>query len=392
MKMLVTSLPDLKKINPQRPHHLLKYLSQKHEVTVLSVNAWWLKERQDNYLKDAIEHMKLFYLSERKINPVFQELSVARNSNTFCNKFNRNAFDVHLNFNSLIAGYFIAKRMRIPTIFDICDDLPERIRISPQIPFLLKPSGKLVGQFMMKKNIELAKRITYVTKSLSDSYNFPKDKSVLIPNGVDTVLFHGCPSQELKEELGLGEDFVVGFVGVLSEWVELEPTFIALKELVKKHFKIKMLVVGGGEKIQDFRNLAERYGISDSVIFTGNISYTLVPKYVSCMDCCLISLNATADCHNAFPLTLLEYMACEKPVISTPLAGVMEAVGNQVLYASNGEELKQNILKLYYDEDLGIEMGKRGRELVERNYSWDKICYEFEKGLIEACEKGGDMR
>jgi len=384
MKILVTSLPDLKKISPQRPHHLLKYLSQKHEVTVLCVNAWWLEERQDEYLKEALGNIKLFYLSERRINPVFQELSVAKNSNTFCNNLNCNAFDVHLNFNSLIAGYFIAKRMKIPTIFDICDDLPERIRKSPQIPDLLKPLGKLVGQFMMKKNIALAKRITYVTKSLSDSYNFPKDKSVLIPNGVDNELFHSCSSQELKGELGLGEDFVVGFVGVLSDWVDLEPAFIALKEFVKNGLGIKMMVVGGGEKFQYFRSLAKRYGIADSVTFVGDISYTLVPNYISGMDCCLISLSFTVDCHNAFPLTLLEYMACEKPVISTPLAGVKEAVGDRVLYASNAEELKQRILELYHNEELRKRLGKEGRSFVEQNYRWEEICRRFEEVLIEA--------
>jgi glycosyltransferase involved in cell wall biosynthesis len=387
MKILVTSLPDLKKINPQRPHHVLRYLSKKHSVTVLCVNAWWLKERKDDYLKEALGNIKLFYLSERRINPVLQELSVVRNSNIFRNRFNHDEFDVHLNFNSLIAGYFIAKRIKIPTIFDICDDLPERIRASPQIPYLLKPLGKVVGGYMMAMTIKLATGITYVTKSLSDSYNFPKNKSVLIPNGVDTALFHSCSSQELKEELGIGEDFVVGFVGVLSEWVDLEPAFIALRELVKNQFKIKMLVVGSGEKFRDFRNLAESYGVLDRVIFTGTTPYAQGPKDISCMDVCLICRKPTQDSQNSLPLKLFEYMACEKPVISTPLAGVKEAVGDRVLYASNAEELKQRILELYHNNELRKELGKDGRRFVERNYSWDKICKKFEKVLIEACEE-----
>lgn len=386
MKILVTSLPDLKKIHLQRPHHLLKYLSQKQDITVLCVNAWWLKEVEDSYLKEAIENMEFFYLSERKINPVFQELSVARSSNTFCNKFNCNAFDVHLNLNSLIAGYLIAKRMKIPTIFDICDDLPERIRVSPQIPYLLRHSGRLVGQFMMEKNIELAKRIIYVTKSLNDSYNFPKNKSVLIPNGVDTELFHSCSSQELKEELGIGDDFVVGFVGVLSDWVDLEPAFIALKELIKNHFQIKMLVVGGGEKNRDFRNLAERYGVLDRVIFTGTTPYAQGPMDISCMDVCLICRKPTQDSQNSLPLKLFEYMACEKPVISTPLTGVKEAVGDRVLYASSADELKQRILELYHNAELRKTLGREGREFVEQNYSWEKICRRFEEVLTEAAE------
>ena len=180
---------------------------------------------------------------------------------------------------------------------------------------------------------------------------------------------------------------MVGFVGVLSDWVDLEPAFIALRELVKNQFKIKMLVVGSGEKFQDFSNLAESYGVSDKVIFTGNTPYAQGPKDISCMDVCIICRKSTQDSQNSLPLKLFEYMACEKPVISTPLAGVKEAVGDRVLYASNADELKQRILELYHNNELRKELGKDGRRFVERNYSWDKICKKFEKVLIDACEE-----
>ena len=47
MKILMTSIVDLKKSQHNRPHQFAKYLSKKHEVTVLSINDWW-KGGQDN--------------------------------------------------------------------------------------------------------------------------------------------------------------------------------------------------------------------------------------------------------------------------------------------------------------------------------------------------------
>ena len=47
MKILITSIVDLKKSQHNRPHQFVKYLSRKHEVTVLSINDWW-KGGQDN--------------------------------------------------------------------------------------------------------------------------------------------------------------------------------------------------------------------------------------------------------------------------------------------------------------------------------------------------------
>ncbi|NJD54587.1 MAG: hypothetical protein FIB07_17215 [Candidatus Methanoperedens sp.] len=41
MKILLTSIVDLKKSQHNRPHELVKYLSRKHEITALSINDWW---------------------------------------------------------------------------------------------------------------------------------------------------------------------------------------------------------------------------------------------------------------------------------------------------------------------------------------------------------------
>lgn len=46
MKILVVSLPNLKKILPQRPPLPSTLHIKKHNATVLSVNAWGLEERK----------------------------------------------------------------------------------------------------------------------------------------------------------------------------------------------------------------------------------------------------------------------------------------------------------------------------------------------------------
>ncbi len=41
MNILITSIVDLKKSQHNRPHQLVKHLSKKHDITVLSINDWW---------------------------------------------------------------------------------------------------------------------------------------------------------------------------------------------------------------------------------------------------------------------------------------------------------------------------------------------------------------
>jgi len=45
LKILITSIVDLKKSQHNRPHQFVKYLSKKREVRVLSINDWWKGKR-----------------------------------------------------------------------------------------------------------------------------------------------------------------------------------------------------------------------------------------------------------------------------------------------------------------------------------------------------------
>ena len=378
MKILITSIVDLKKSQHNRLYEFIKYLSEKHEITVLSINDWW-KGRQDNleyYIKDfddVFKRINYRYLTEKKVNPIFQELYFKENIKEIL----KENFDIHLNYSSLITGYMISKN--IETVFDMADDLIAMIKDSPQIPYVLRPLGGYLGKEFLKKNIEKSKKIMLSTDLLKETYNIPEEKVEIIPNGVDTNLFKNY--EEAKKELGLN-GFIIGYVGVLREWVDLEPVFKALKILTNKYRDIKMVVVGKEGRFKENIELAEKYEVGGKVIFTGTIPYSQVPKYISVMDVCLIPFKLNKIAQNALPLKLFEYMACEKPVISTEIQGVKRAVGNKVLYASDVREYTEKINMLYEDKRLRGKLGKEGRRFVEENYRGEEIAKRVEDILM----------
>ena len=371
----MTSIVDLKKSQHNRPHQFVKYLSKKHDVTVLSINDWW-KGGQDNLesysndFNDIFKRIDYLYLTDKKVSPILQELLFRKK----IKEVFKEDFDVHLNYSTLISGYIAAKKIK--TVYDMADDLGAMIKESPQIPRLLRPFGGVLGNFMMGKNIERAEKVTVTTEMLKKTYNIPNDKCEVVPNGVDRNLFRNYG--DTKEELGL-DGFILGYVGVLREWVDLEPVFMALNDLDKE---IEMVVVGKEGRFDENVRLAEKCGVSDKVTFTGMVPYSQVPKYISAMDICVIPFKRNAISENALPLKLFEYMACEKPVISTELPGVKAVAGNKVSYAENEEEYKEKIVKLYKDEDLRGWMGKTGREFVGIDYSWEKIVGKMERTLL----------
>jgi glycosyltransferase involved in cell wall biosynthesis len=319
------------------------------------------------------------------LNPIFQEILAVKKLESLKRNLKLNSFDIHISLNSLIASYFIVKKLKVPSVLDIYDDIIGWIDISPWMPTLLKPIGKIIGSFMLQENVKVSKKITYSTESLKTSYNLPESKSILIPNGVDTNLFYYRHNGKIKELLGINDDFVLGFVGSLEEWVDLETIFEAAK-MLRNYIKVKIIIVGNGSKYLKFKNLSRSYGVQSDVIFTGSVPYSKVPEYISSMDVCLLPFNTSIVSRNALPIKLFEYMACERPVISSSIPGIRDAVGDAVLYFSNLNELIQNVLKLYYNEELRIKMGKKGRAIVKQKFSWDEISKRFEKVLIEVVE------
>lgn len=387
MKIFISSMVDLKKsFHNSRLHQLLKYLSDRHEITVLSINDWWksgIDPGWTNYCRDfdnLFDKIEYIYLTEKRINPILQDLTSIINIQKFKINLFKNDYDVHFCYNCLLFGYIITKHFKsknIGTLYDIADDIPEMARTSMQIPPIMRPIAGSISNLIFKKNIHLANKISCTAKSLIDSYEIPLNKSVIIPNGVDPDLFKNYSSENLRIKLGLENYFVLGHVGVLREWLDFNPIFKALK-LLTNSMDIKMLIVGGGPRFNETIELAKKYDVSTSIYFTGTIPYSQLPYYISCMDVGIIPFRRYAVSENSLPLKLFEYMACEKPVISTEISAIHDSLGNAILYGSNSDELVNQIRELYFKEDFRIQLGKNGRRLVIDDFSWEKISERLE--------------
>jgi glycosyltransferase involved in cell wall biosynthesis len=371
MKILVTSIVDLTASQHNRPHQFVRHLAQNHDVTVLSINDWWKRDQRrssthGNESHDFLNLVEYRYITEKRVSPIVQEVLFRK----VRNELSREGFDVQLNYNSLVTGYEISKH--IGTVFDIADDLAAMINASPQIPSPLRPLGRTLGSYYLKKQIAQARHITLTCGGLQRLYHIPDAKSDVLPNGVDLEFFR--KAGKVKAEIGL-DGFVIGYVGVLREWVGLEPVFRALKKL---DTKIKMLVVGNEGNFRETVDLAEACGVADKVVFTGQIDYRDVPRYIAAMDVCVIpfKLGPIAQC--ALPLKLFEYMACGKPVLSSPLDAVNKVAGELVQYCSSVADYVEAITALHEDETLRERLGARGEKLIETGYGWDGICQKME--------------
>ena len=146
--------------------------------------------------------------------------------------------------------------------------------------------------------------------------------------------------------------------------------------------KITLRIVGGGAGLDELKQLAHKYGISDRVIFTGRVSDDeLLEAYQHCGVFCMPSTG------EGFGLVYAETEACARPVVVSTFGGAPETVidGETGLLADPNdiEANARALAKILGNPELADEMGRKGRALAERSFSPET----FERNVLKVIEE-----
>lgn len=81
----------------------------------------------------------------------------------------------------------------------------------------------------------------------------------------------------------------------------------------------------------------------------------------------------------SFGMVLIEAMLAGCAVITSATTGCAEVVGDTALLVQpkDAEAIKKQLLTLIEDNKLCNKLGKRGRERVEREYSWPSVSHKY---------------
>lgn len=234
-------------------------------------------------------------------------------------------------------------------------------------PFIVKAADKIIFPSL---DYGRHSRIKNIIK------NFP-EKISEISNGVDAEKFSPALADEkLLQERGFSpQDKLILFVGGLDTahyFKGVDYLIRALKYLEDP--AVKLLIVGEGSLKKEYMKLAGRLGLAARVIFAGFAKERLLPKYYNLCDLLVLP---SIDASEAFGMVLLEAMSSGKPVIASNLAGVRDVVDDEqtgyLTQPKNEEDLAAKIKKLIQNPLLAEQMGKRAREKVLKQYSWQLV-------------------
>ena len=160
----------------------------------------------------------------------------------------------------------------------------------------------------------------------------------------------------------------------------LETLIAAAEELQTALPNCLFLLIGEGAEKQRIMELAAARGLTN-VKFLGEQPRQRIPALVSAADVCLVMLKKTELFKTVIPTKLLEYMACERPVI-VAVDGqtrkiVEDARAGVFVPPEDSHALAQTICGLALSPDQRRHMGFNGRQYILANLSREQTAQDY---------------
>jgi len=172
----------------------------------------------------------------------------------------------------------------------------------------------------------------------------------------------------------------LGYYGVIDERLDLS----LVSALAESHPDWQIIMVGPVAKI-DPSTLPRR----DNIHWLGQRAYGELPAYVGGWDVCLMPFAINEATQYISPTKVLEYMAADKPIVSTPITDVAEPYAGIVEIASGPQEFVaacERTLAATEDERAARRTRVHG---VLQHTSWDNTVHRMDNILHYLGDFGG---
>lgn len=206
-----------------------------------------------------------------------------------------------------------------------------------------------------------------------------------LPSAVDAAHFsprHAkADAQAMRVAAGLQRHIArprMGFFGVIDERLDLS----LIEHLSRTRPDWQLVMVGPVVKIspQDLPR-------AENIHWLGQQPYSLLPQLVAGWNVCLLPFALNESTRFISPTKTLEYMAAEKPVVSTPVRDVRVLYGKGVLISDGGDAFVQACeMALHESPSQRLRRRTRTRAIVAR-YSWDNTAQIMRRAIAKVAPR-----
>jgi len=223
-------------------------------------------------------------------------------------------------------------------------------------------------------------RILFVSQKVLDGYlektHIPKEKCVLVPNGVPIYSVNAEERKNLRERLNwkISEKWIVS-VGRLSPEKGHADLVQAFAEVSARVPEARLALIGGGPEETHLRNLTRKFGLENKVFFAG--LQKDVSGWLSAAD-----LYVQPSRREGLSLAILEAMGAGIPVISTRTGDVEKVINEGVTgflcEPEHPDSLAAKIIQVLSILDDLSGLRRDAKKIIISRYSQDHMVRAIE--------------
>ena len=288
--------------------------------------------------------------------------------------------------NSLFACVF-SKIRRVPFVYDYDDPSPEirmlfygiskndpRVRLSTFTRDVLVRNSALI----------LAASNTIRSQILKSSGSLKRISNVhILYNTLRTSEIHNMANKEnLRKKLGLSQDsFIVCYHGTVPNWyiLTLKNSLLHCVSTLKNDKRILFIIVGGGSMVGGmkwetyYKQIFGRLGLSNRIIFTGNVPRQTALEYLAASDLSFQPFPPNCVTKHIVPTKMFEAMAFGIPIVCANLPNYFQILGDSAIFFDGSDyDLAERIHWCSQHEETLERVSLNLKKEFVLKYSWDR--------------------
>lgn len=381
-----------------RHFELARHLARKgHDISVVTGNVSYASgSRTDSRSEEVLERGIIVHrvnaserLHEGFMGRLWSLLSFMLNS--FIAALRKEEIDIVYGtsppiFQGLTA-YLVSRVKKAPFVFEVRDLWPDFVVQIGAVksPLLIYPAKWLEKFLYRKATAIIINSPAFLEHIVGKGIEGKKISMVL--NGVETSMFDpGARGESFRNKLGLEDKTIVLYAGAIGKSNDISTLLDVAKRLQKRPDIVFLLVGGGNERnFIEARIVGERI---NNVIMLPPVPKAEMPIIMAASDMCVAILKDVPMFKTVYPNKVFDYMAAGRAVLLA-IGGVVrqvveEAEAGVFVQPGNPEDIARGVLSLAEDADMREQMGRNGRECVEKHFERSDQAEQLERVLLGA--------
>ncbi|MDZ5470992.1 glycosyltransferase (plasmid) [Bacillus sp. 31A1R] len=224
----------------------------------------------------------------------------------------------------------------------------------------------------------------FMREELMKVFRVSEDKLAMIPNGIDESENHLVSSDCFDLPIDKNRKMIFS-IGRMVKEKGFDTLIQAAEKMRDLKSDVYFIVAGKGPLLEEYRRRVFETRLSEQVYFVG---FVTDEQRQALLNYCHIAVFPSR--YEPFGIVALESMLYSKPTIVSNVGGLKGIVQHQktglLMEPDCSESLVEQLSFLIHNEDVARDLGEKGKRIVERLFSWQRVAEEtkrvFEETLI----------